>query len=114
MKLDNYQLYKFLSEAGISKLYHANTVTTSISFIKADGLLSRGAIESSGLVQTPQKSDWIDKEYNVWNDIFLDTIDLHSYFNRQNYYGPVLFQLSAKFIIEEDYDISITKKNPTE
>ena len=114
MKLDNNQLYKFFLEKGINKLFHANTVTTSISFILKGGLLSRGSIENSGLPQTPQKSDSIDKEYNVWNDIFLDTTDLHSHFNRQNYYGPVLFQFSSIFIIEENHEIWITKKNPTE
>jgi hypothetical protein len=55
-----------------------------------------------------------DKKYNVWNDIFLDTTDLHSHFRRQNYYGPVLFELSSDFIVAENYEIWITKKNPTE
>ena len=45
-------------------------------------------------------------------DIFLDTVDLHSYFGRQNHYGPVLFKFSIEFLRELEIDIWITKDNP--
>lgn len=112
MKLDNNELYQLFVEKGISTLHHANTVASSISFLEANGLLSRGGIEYNGLYQTPQDSDDKDKEFDVWNDVFIDTIDLHGYFPRQNLYGPVSFKISTDFIIHENFDIWVTKNNP--
>lgn len=112
MRLNNKELFELLSEKGIHHLYHANTVRTSRTFIEQGGLLSRGAVESKGLEQTPQSSDEIDKIFDVWNDVFLDTVDLHTYFNRQNYYGPVLFKLTTVFLNELDIEIWVTKDNP--
>ena len=113
MKLDNGQLYKLFKKKEILNLYHANTVTTSKTFIEQKGLLSRGAVENKGLRQTPQDSDEIDKAYGVWNDIFLDVYDLHGYFPRQNYYGPVTFRFSIDLITNSFYEIWITKDNPS-
>lgn len=112
MKLDNKELYALLIEKGIHYLHHANTVSTSITFISQEGLMSRGGIESNGLYQSEQSSDNDDKKYNVWNDIFLDCEDLHGYFPRQNFYGPVLFKFPVKLILKEDYNIWVTKDNP--
>ncbi|MUK31927.1 hypothetical protein GNP44_17800 [Aliivibrio fischeri] len=112
MKLNNIALHEFFREKSISHLHHANTVATSISFILSGGLLSRGDIERSTLTQTIQASDDEDKEFNVWDDVFLDTADLHGYFPRQNLYGPVLFKLNISFLLEDNVDVWITKDNP--
>lgn len=113
MKLDNLELYNYLSEQGIKHLYHANTVTTACTFLLNGGLLSRGAVESRGLKQTSQSSDPIDVNFNVWNDIFLDSVDLHGLFPRQNYYGPVLFKYSLEILKYPNLpDVFITKDNP--
>lgn len=112
MRLNNKELYEFFVEKEIPTLYHANTVTTSITYIEQYGLLSRGAVDKMGLTQTSQNSDEIDKVLNVWNDVFLDTIDLHSFFPRQNYYGPVLFEFDRELIKDEQFEIWITKNNP--
>lgn len=112
MKLNNTELYSLFIEKGVTRLFHANTVSTSITFIQQNGLLSRGGVESKGLFQTPQSSDDIDKRFNIWNDVFIDTVDLHGYFPRQNHYGPVSFQFSIDFLLNEDYDVWITKDNP--
>lgn len=107
------ELYEFLKNNGISHLYHANTVTTSCTFIRQGGLLSRGAVESKKLLQTPQDSDTIDKKYNVWNDIFLDVLDLHKFFPRENYYGPVCFVLKSELLLDNNLpNLSITANNP--
>ena len=100
MKLNNLELHKFFQEKGITHLYHANTVTTSISFIQAGGLLSRGDVEKNDLLQTAQESDGVDKTFDVWNDIFLDTADLHKLFSRQNRYGPVLFVFDVNLLLK--------------
>lgn len=112
MKLDNKELFTLLKEKGIHHLYHANTVGTSRTFIEQGGFLSRGAVETKLLHQTPQSSDALDKLFDVWNDVFLDTVDLHSYFGRQNYYGPVLFKLTTEFLNECEIDVWVTKDNP--
>jgi hypothetical protein len=112
MKLNNRELYDFLHEKNIEVLYHANTVRTSMTYFEQNGLLSRGAVESHGLEQTEQSSDDADKILNVWDDVFIDTTDLHSFFSRQNHYGPVLFEFNIDLLLNEDYDIWITKDNP--
>jgi len=112
MKLNNCELFDFFVEKEILALYHANTVSTSITYFQAGGLLSRGAVTNLGLFQTPQSSDALDIALGVWDDIFIDSTDLHSFFNRENHYGPVLFELDRNLILDKNFDIWITKNNP--
>lgn len=112
MRLDNKELHRLFTNKGIFYLFHANTVATFITFIEQSGLMSRGNIEKMGLFQSIQSSDAIDKVHNVWNDIFADTVDIHGYFPRQNYYGPISMQFSIDFIVNESPEIWITKDNP--
>lgn len=112
MKLDNRELYELLTKKGITHFHHANTVATSITFIENNGLLSRGDVTSNGLFQTPQASDEEDIKFDVWFDVFIDTVDLHGLFPRQNLYGPVLFKFDLNFLLNEDLDIWVTKNNP--
>lgn len=112
MRLPNVDVYEYFIGSGISHLYHANTVATSITFIQQQGLLSRGGIESKRLYQTPQGSDEIDQLVEVWNDVFFDTTDLHGFFPRENRYGPISFKFSVDLILNENYHIWITKNNP--
>lgn len=112
MKLDNNELHKLLADKNISLLHHANTIATTITFIENGGLLSRESVEKSGLYQTEQSSDEKDKSVGVYNDVFLDSTDLHTYFNRQNKYGPVTFKFSTDFLKNEDLEIWVTKNNP--
>lgn len=108
------ELHSFLKSKGISCFYHANTVTTSCSFIKMGGLLSRGHMEKLDAPQTSQSSDNIDIKFGVWNDIFIDIMDLHGYFPRQNYYGPVCFALDINLLLDDHLPaIHITTNNPT-
>lgn len=112
MRLDNNKLHALFKEKDINFLYHANTVSTSITYFQQNGLLSRGAVERLGLSQTEQSSDELDKIVNVWNDIFIDTVDLHGYFPRQNLYGPILFEFNVDLVKNEDFEIWVTKNNP--
>jgi len=112
MKLDKIRLHKLFVEKGITHLYHANTVATSITFIQQKGLLSRGAISNRQLYQTPQSSDRKDRVFGIWNDVFLDTHDLHSHFRRDNRYGPVLFKFSIDFLLKTKSEVWVTKDNP--
>lgn len=113
MELNHLEVRHILEKKGLTHLYHANTTQTAITFIENGGLLSRGAVEHYGLMQTEQSSDLTDKMFNVWNDIFVDSLDLHEKFNRQNFYGPILFKLSLE-VFNQDYDLSfwVTKDNP--
>lgn len=107
------ELYDFLSSREFKYFFHANTVKTSCTLIRQKGLLSRGAMSAQKLPMTPQSSDDIDKQFDVWNDIFFDLVDLHGYFPRQNLYGPVCFKLSNEFLLDKNLpNICITKDNP--
>ncbi len=112
MKLNNTDLYNFFVEKEILALYHANTVGTSITYFQQQGLMSRSLVEDHRLFQTPQSSDNIDKVLGVWSDIFLDTADLHSFFGRENHYGPILFELDRDLVKDPNFEIWITKNNP--
>lgn len=112
MKIDNVELHQFIKGKGITHFYHANSVSTAITYINARGLLSRGDVTNKGLFQTAQKSDREDKVFDVWFDVFIDTADLHGHFPRQNLYGPVVFKFNADFLLDSDLDIWITKDNP--
>lgn len=117
MKLDNHDLYSLFRDRNIGYLYHANTMVTSLTFLKQNGLMSRGCVEDKDLDQTPQSSDRIDRDYGIWYDIFLDFYDLHSggfgYYKRQNVYGPILFKINIDFIKQQNFNVWITKDNPT-
>lgn len=113
MDLNSKLVHKVLKRKGLLYLYHANTVKTSKTFIKNGALLSRKYIEQNGLEQTPQKSDNIDKKYEIWNYIFLDAINISSYFRNYNYYGPVLFIFNIDLLLEDSIPtVRISKKNP--
>lgn len=113
MILNNKEVYDFLLSIGVNHLNHANTVQTACTFLESGGLLSRGAVESKGLKQTWQKSDVEDKKYNVWNDIFLDDVDIHIRRSGENFYGPVLFKYDIKVLLDEDTpQVAVTKSNP--
>ena len=102
-----------LRNAKVNRLYHVNTVVTSLSFIKQNGLLSRQTADYLGVPQTPQDSDEIDKKFNVYNDIFFDSVDIHERAKRPNEYGPVMFVYTIDVLdLLSEYDIGITKDNP--
>lgn len=114
MKLSIKKVYKTLKSKGITHLYHANTVITSCHFLKRGALLSREKIEKLKLAQTEQSSDKIDKKYGIYNDIFIDSCDIHKRANQINHYGPVLFKINLDIINNESIgEMYITKENPS-
>jgi hypothetical protein len=111
------EVYNVLQAIGASTLHHANTVTTSCTFLEQGGLASREYVEARGLVQTEQSSDAIDKKYNIWHCVFVDHVDIHGRAGRKkgpNQYGPVLFLLDLEVLLglPEGTEIFVTKKNP--
>ena len=56
-KLSAKSLYSILKEKKVDFLYHANTVLTSLTFIRERALLSRGYVAENNFEQTDQKSD---------------------------------------------------------
>lgn len=112
--LNALEVLKVLKEKGADYLHHANTVTTSHSFLSVGKLLSRDATVRSGLRQTSQKSDDKDKRYGIWNYLFLDTVDIHERTRNFNFYGPVLFVFNVDFLSKAHVgSIRVTKKNPS-
>lgn len=107
------EIKEVLLKRGVQKLYHANTVATSITFLSNGGLLSRGAVEERQLFQTFQNSDSTDKEYGIWNDIFFDSVDIHERAKNVNQYGPVTFVYSIDLLDDlQGKTVKITKDNP--
>jgi hypothetical protein len=113
--MTNHQIKKILISKGVNGLYHSNTVETSLSFLKAGGLISRGVCEDLGYPQTPQKSDQLDKDFDIYYDLFFDSVDIHERAHNANYYGPVLFEYDISVLdsIPEGC-IRITKSNPVD
>ena len=111
--MTNHQIKEILISKGVNRLYHSNTVETSLSFIRAGGLLSRGLCEDLGYSQTPQQSDQLDRDFDIYYDLFFDSVDIHERAHSANYYGPVLFVYDVKVLdcIPEGC-VRITKINP--
>lgn len=106
------EVYDVAQKKGMSHFFHANTLATSVSLLKLNSLASRGHVENFGLAQTGQYTDDLDKNLGVWNDVFLDTVDIHRRASRRNHYGPVLFVFDSKVILSAS-DVRITKTNPS-
>jgi hypothetical protein len=110
-------VYTVLQKIGAHSLHHANTVTTSCTFLENAALLSRGYVETHRLKQTAQSSDAVDKKYGIWNAVFLDHIDIHYRGGRRkgaNQYGPVLFVFDSNLLLRlpPGTDVRVTKSNP--
>jgi len=110
-------IYAILKRIGATHLHHANTVTTSSTFLEQGGLASRGFVEGHSLHQTSQPSDEKDKRYNIWHCVFLDHVDIHYRAGRvkgPNLYGPVLFLLDLEILLRLPVgsEVFVTKSNP--
>lgn len=114
------EIFRFLKAREVEYLYHANTVATSRTFLQNGGLLSRGYIDSRGLIQTVQASDEDDKKLGIWNDIFFDTVDIHDHMGLAGaspgicFYGPVLFKFKIDVVMDSNVvqRLAITRTNP--
>jgi hypothetical protein len=110
-------VHEVLDSLGVTHLHHANTVTTSSTFLDHGGLLSRRYVEKHGLPQTPQSSDQLDKDFGIWDRVFVDHVDIHFRGGRKkgpNQYGPVLFvfQLDLLLQLPKGSKVLVTKTNP--
>lgn len=100
---------------GVTHLHHANSVKTSLSQLQVGGLASRALIEASRLPQTNQITDTEDREYGIWGDVFVDTVDIHRRISNRNMYGPVLFVLNVNVLraLPPTARVLVTRSNPT-
>ncbi len=114
--MTNQQIKQILISKGVTHLYHANSVKTSLTFLHNNGLISRGICEDRGLPQSPQSpqsSDNKDKYLEIYYDIFFDSVDIHKRTHHANFYGPVLFVYNIDVLdTAEEGSIKITKDNP--
>lgn len=111
--MTNEEIKQVLTDKGVNHLYHANTVGTTVTFLKNGGLISRGAVEDRGLYQTGQVTDKSDKEFGIYYDIFFDSVDIHERAHHLNKYGPVTFVYSLDLLDSLPRNlIKITKSNP--
>ena len=113
MDLKPSEVFKILKYKGIHTLYHADSVITSCSFLKKGCLLSRGELETQRLPMTDQISNNKDKEFGLWNDIFVDGIDIHDRIKKRNFYGPDLICIDVSVLTEGGISsIRVTRSNP--
>lgn len=110
-------VYDVLNSIGATTLHHANSVTTSCTFLELGGLASREHVEVRGLGQTAQYSDALDKKHGIWNFVFVDHVDIHHRAGRvkgPNQYGPVLFLLDLEVLrgLPQGAEVFVTRKNP--
>lgn len=111
--LPSKSIFTILKEKGVEYLHHANTVSTSVTFIEQKSLLSRAYVEKNDLLQTSQNSDKEDKTHDVWDHIFLDGEDLHNRYSRANKYGPILFRFNLELLTNPAFQsVFVTKSNP--
>lgn len=109
------EIYEVLVTRGVTRIFHSNSVKTSLSQLQLGGLASRQAVEYVGLPQTIQYTDNTDRNLGIWNDIFLDTVDIHCKISDRNKYGPVLFEMSVEMLrnLPASCRILITRSNPS-
>jgi hypothetical protein len=107
-------VFRALETHGVKTLHHANTVTTSCTFLRERGLASRKYVESRGLPQTSQYSDADDKRFGIWNDVFTDGVDIHLRGRMRNNYGPVLFSIPATALLDlpRQTEVLVARTNP--
>lgn len=112
MSIETKRIKEILLSHDVTKLYHANTVVTALSFLRSGGLLSRGYAEDMNVPQTPQKTDDSDKLFDIYYDIFFDATDIHQRTRSLNFYGPVSFVYSIDVLDHPDIEVKVTKYNP--
>ncbi len=111
--MDSQCIKEILYNRGVRHLYHANTVLTALSYLRAGGLLSRQETEKRRLPQSGQKTDELDQIYEIYNDVFFDSVDIHARAKNVSHYGPVMFVYNLDVLDElGSYDIAVTKCNP--
>lgn len=108
------EVFPILQGKHITSLFHANSVTTSRAFLTLGGLASRARMKAEGLPQTDQYTDASDQQFGVWNDVFTDSVDIHARVRDRNQYGPVLFILDTRLLLDlpPHIEIHFTKTNP--
>lgn len=94
-------------------LYHANSVSTALSYIWHGMMYSRQYGEQNFTTeQTVQISDETDKQDGVYNDIFMDNCDIRGITGKHSAYGPVSFVLDEKLLLNPGLHVRIMKMNP--
>lgn len=113
MKSENVKIVNELKRIGINKIYHANAVVSSLTFIENNGLMPKGLIYDQRLMRADQETDDNDKQFDLYYDIFFDTTDVHYETNDVNDYGPVLFVFNVDVLAKLDNcDVKVTRINP--
>lgn len=112
--MDQREIVSILKNRGVNQLFHADTVLTSLSFLQVNGICSRENLDRRLLSKTYQYSDKKDKEFDVYNDLFFDSVDIHVRVRGLNFYGPVTFVFDVGMLLNPKLQnrILITKSNP--
>jgi len=109
------EIRDILVKRGAFVLHHANSVSTSHSQLLLGGLASRHHVQQRRYPQTGQITDPTDQALGIWDDIFLDTVDIHQRSSNRNKYGPVLFKFHVDLLLAlpQEARVLITRSNPS-
>jgi hypothetical protein len=71
-------------------------------------------VERANLGQTNQITDNADRTFDIWDDVFADTVDIHHRGSMRNMYGPVLFVLDVEVLLTlpQESRLLVSKLNP--
>ncbi len=83
----------------------------------ATGFRTAGFYQAAGgarFFEAPYTDD-LDRRLGIWNDIFLDTVNIHSQISDRNKYGPVLFEMSVEMLrnLPAPSRVLVTRSNPS-
>jgi len=113
--LDKSAFFELLAARGFTHLFHANSVETGLSFFSINSIGSRQFLENAKLPQSAQFTDSKDKQFGIWNDLFLNFHDHHRRFNTPNSFGPLCFRFPLTALKESlekiGAAVSVSKKN---
>lgn len=108
------RFHAWLGKRGVRCVYHANTVTTALTFLKLGRLVSRARAVRDRLQQIEQFTDGDDQVYSIFDKLFFDPMDIHQRKWRWNLYGPVTFEFDIDLLrMDRVREVRLTRKNPS-
>lgn len=93
------------------RLYHSSQFVDFKSYFQLGGIPSRKLLEECGLPYTRFKTDQTDKEYGVWDKVFLNLQDFGAMFAKGRIatptaYGPIAFVFYPE-VLRDALDVAI-------
>lgn len=113
MSISVKEIKQVLRDKGVTSLYHADTVATSLLYLESGGLLPGDAWEVSGVMPPSRRRDAETRPLGRFHDVFFASCDEHDRVHRYNLYGPVLYVYSLEVLDQlAGQEVLITREHP--